>query len=215
MEKPTGLAKEQDRALDLLKRVPAVAEGFYLAGGSALAWHLRHRRSNDLDFFSLTPSVGLEGVRRGLAHGIPAAVALSSSDVAMKVRLGDTMVDFVSYPYPPLDAPRVGPRGFPVAGVRDLAAMKVATIASRGLRRDFWDLFAILDGPRMTLQDAVESYRARFGLTEAASYHVMRALTFFEDAERDPLWPQGLTSRKWASIKRFFTSSAPLLLDVP
>ena len=34
--------------------IPEVAERFYLAGGTALALQLGHRRSDDLDFFSPT-----------------------------------------------------------------------------------------------------------------------------------------------------------------
>ena len=144
MGKPTGLAKEQDRALDLLKRIPAVAERFYLAVGSALAWHLHHRQSEDLDLFSSKPRADLDRVRRGIAAEAPRAESVGVSDVALKLRLGKTMIDVVRYPYPPLELPAPGPRGFPVAGVRDLAAMKIATIASLGLRRDFWDLFGTI-----------------------------------------------------------------------
>ena len=58
MGKPTGLAKEQRRALDRLKGVRGI-ERFYLAGGSAIASHLHHRRSADLDLFSLSKDVDL------------------------------------------------------------------------------------------------------------------------------------------------------------
>ncbi len=51
MGKPTGLAKEQRRALDRLKTVPGL-KNFYLAGGGGIAYHLKHRRSLDLDLFS-------------------------------------------------------------------------------------------------------------------------------------------------------------------
>lgn len=48
MGKPTGSAQEQQRALGRLKSLPAL-RGFYLALGSAIGWHLHHRRSNALD----------------------------------------------------------------------------------------------------------------------------------------------------------------------
>jgi hypothetical protein len=63
MEKPNLLAPEQLRALDLLSRVPAL-DGYYLAGGTAIALHLGHRQSLDLDF-----SVWLPTPRPGMCAG--------------------------------------------------------------------------------------------------------------------------------------------------
>ena len=52
----------------------------------------------------------------------------------------------------------------------------------------------------------------RFGVADADLYAVMRALTYFGDAEHDPVFPAGLTARHWDEIKRFFVDQAPLLL---
>jgi hypothetical protein len=52
MAESTGLAPEFRRALDRLSRLPEL-RGYYLAGGTAVAMHLGHRQSLDLDFFSL------------------------------------------------------------------------------------------------------------------------------------------------------------------
>ena len=60
--KPSKLAKDQQAALGLLNRVPAL-QRFYLAGGSAIASHLGHRLSLDLDLFSLDRSVDLQEVK--------------------------------------------------------------------------------------------------------------------------------------------------------
>lgn len=51
MGKSAGVAQQQLRALDRLKRLKSLS-GFYLAGGTAIAFHLGHRRSLDLDLFS-------------------------------------------------------------------------------------------------------------------------------------------------------------------
>jgi len=47
---PEILTGPQQDALELLSRIPQVRT-FYLAGGTALALHLGHRRSRDFDFF--------------------------------------------------------------------------------------------------------------------------------------------------------------------
>jgi hypothetical protein len=60
-----GLSDEQHRALDRLSPLPTL-EAFYLAGGSAIAIRLLHRRSLDLDFFSRGPTADLDAVKRSV-----------------------------------------------------------------------------------------------------------------------------------------------------
>jgi hypothetical protein len=210
MGKPTGLAKEQRRALDRLKSVQGI-ERFYLAGGSAIASHLHHRRSADLDLFSLSKNVDLQAFAVSLREKVTEVEVVSASDASLRVLLGEVPVDLVRYPYAPLEAPRVGVEAFPIAGLRDLAAMKLAAIARRGLRRDFWDLQAMADAG-LSLQEAANAYVGKFRLAESDLYHVLRALTYFTDAEKDPVYPPGLTSRGWERIKRHFEAEAPKLL---
>lgn len=206
----TGLAKEQQRALGRLKAIPEL-KNFYLAGGSAIGVHLNHRRSVDLDLFSLSPEIDLDALARHARSLLPDLRVLGITEASLRLVVDGVPIDLVRYPYAPLERPTPGPLGFPVAGLRDLAAMKLAAIARRGLRRDFWDLYAILQ-TGMTLRDAADAYLARFGLGEPDLYHVMRALTYFDDAERDPVLPQGLTLEAWERFKAFFLAEAPSLL---
>ena len=62
MAKPNEPTAAQHRALD---RVRPLTERLrlYLAGGTALAFHLHHRTSRDVDLFSLQPELDLEEVR--------------------------------------------------------------------------------------------------------------------------------------------------------
>lgn len=39
-----------------------------------------------------------------------------------------------------------------------------------------------------------------------------RALTYFDDAEKDPAYPAGLDARSWEDIKRFFVRATPSML---
>lgn len=62
----TGLSQQQLVALERVGKLPQ-AKALHLAGGSAIAVHFGHRRSEDLDIFSLTPDVDLHAVRASLA----------------------------------------------------------------------------------------------------------------------------------------------------
>ena len=203
------LAKELLRALDRVSELPGI-EGFHLAGASAITWHLGHRRSNDLELFSTTPRPPLRALQRASSK-LPGFRVLEGTEGMVALEVDGVPVDLVKYPYPPLEPPTSGPHGFPTAGQLDLAAMKLAAIARRGLKRDFWDLFEIVRAG-VTLPAAGRAFVARFSRTEGDLYHVERALTWFEDAERNPVPVDGLTTAKWEDIKLFFTCEGPQLL---
>ena len=133
---------------------------------------------------------------------------MSSTDATIHLRAGGVLLDLVRYPYALLEPPVAGPGGMPVAGLLDLATMKLAAIARRGLRRDFWELYAIHDAG-VSLSDAMTAYHERFGTAEADAYHVLRSLTYFDDAEAEAVFPAGLTEARWRRMKDFFVEEAP------
>ena len=211
MGRPSGLAPEQLRALARLKA--GVGErDYYLAGGTAVAFHLGHRVSADLDLFSVAPDGELDAflaIARSADHAVEVVAA---TDVALQLRVDGVPVDVVRYPYPLLEPAKRGPVDFPVAGLLDLAVMKLAAIARRGIRRDFWDLHEIAQGG-LALADAGQAYLRRFGLAEPNLYHVWRSLTYFDDADRDPVFPAGLSPEAWEGIKRWFRKMAAPLIE--
>ena len=204
MGKPTGLAKEQQRALGRLTKLPAIKD-FYLAGGSAIGWHLGHRRSNDLDLFSDT-EIDLARVERAVKR-LAGSKILSVSDATIHLELDGTLVDIVSYPYPPLQSPTPGPEGCRVAALIDLAVMKLGAVARRGIRRDFWDLKVLIESG-ISIEETARAYVRRFHVSEGDLYPVLRALTYFEDAEKDPSFPEGMTRQSWKSTRLFFIKRA-------
>ena len=211
MADTSRLPEAQRRALDRLKAVPALAE-FYLAGGTAVAVHLGHRLSLDLDFFSVRADVDLDAVRESVRHAFAEASTVAQTDAAVQLLCDGAPIDIVRYPYPPLRSVERTSDGVAVASLLDLATMKLGALSRRGLRRDFWDLAEIVRRGGVPLDETCRAYRERYGVAEADLYHVLRALTWFEDAERDPAYPSGLTEPAWREIKAFFLREAPPLL---
>lgn len=195
----------QARALARLSQA-GILDELYLAGGVGIAIHLRHRQSVDFDFFSLSPDLDV-GQFADRLRSLGASV-IGVTDVTLSVRVGSVPVDFVRYPYKMLARFSRGPEGVRLASLRDLAVMKLAAIARRGIRRDFWDLFEILDRRSMRLGAALDDYRRKFGVSEANIYHVIRALTWFDEAERDRVFPKGLTRPKWRQVRAWFEAAA-------
>lgn len=206
----TQLSAKQLSLLGRLSTLEALG-GFYLAGGTAVGWFYGHRRSVDLDLFSVKERASLDGVVRALTSRAKAKVR-AQTDVAIALSAQGVPVDLVNYPYPPLKKPLPGPEGFPIAAPVDLAVMKLAAIARRGLRRDFWDLYVLMHQAPMTMGAVLSAYRRRFKRTASDVYHLARALTFFGDAERDDPRVIGLSSREWGRIKGFFVEESSKLV---
>jgi hypothetical protein len=211
MAKPVELPQNQRSALDNLKPL-SERLGLYLAGGTALAFHLGHRVSRDLDLFSLGPDLDLTSARVEAAalNGIE---VLSLTDATLRFRASGVPVDIVRYPYPLLNATSQGPQGWATASVEDLATMKLSAVAQRGIRRDFWDLDEIFEQGGISLERALQSYQRRFGVRESDVYHVLRSLSYFDDAEKETVMPDGLTSSKWEAIKASMSMRAVRALD--
>lgn len=210
MGRPWFLSEEQSSALALLSNLPA-GERLYLAGGSGVAAHLGHRVSNDIDLFGPIDGVELQQIADELVERLGVRV-VSQTDASVTLMRGDLAIDIVRYAYPLMEPITSFAGAVGVAGLRDLGAMKLSAIANRGIRRDFWDVFEIC-ASGLTLLDLIQSYQARFGVRQADVYHVIRCLTYFDDAEADPLLPRGLTLTRWEEIKRFFLAEAPRIVD--
>jgi len=210
MGRAKPLAEQQRRALDRLSRVPEIAR-YYLAGGTAVAVQLEHRQSRDLDLFSRERDVELETLKDSLDEAFDMVVVVRETDAALHLLCDGVPMDFVRYPYPPLLEPTDTGLGVRVASLVDLGVMKLSAIAKRGLRRDFWDLVAILDSG-ISLRELGSAYSKRFGVRMSDLYHVARALTYFGDAEKDPAMPAGMNEDLWHGIQARMRAEAPALI---
>jgi len=90
--------------------------------------------------------------------------------------------------------------------------MKLSAIAKRGIKRDFWDLHEIVSNSDLDLDQAFDAYLEKFGVRESDLYHVLRSLTYFDDADAEQVFPSGLTLVRWELIKTYFLQNAPMRL---
>lgn len=181
------------------------AARFYLAGGTALALHLGHRRSVDLDFFSEMDDVSAPTsaeIITALAPLVPVVIERSYGNLLLQI--GETYTGFFSYHYPLLDPLHIV-EGIAVAGVRDIGLMKMDALISRASRKDFYDLYFIAQQiplPNLLALCEQKAPYARDFMLEA-----LRSLTYFANAELDsPLDTHVEVS--WARVKQFFIDEA-------
>jgi hypothetical protein len=189
--------EEQRDALALL--APYLPEDAYLAGGVAVAAHLGHRISHDLDVF--TTDSDPQRILEALADRVEVRVT-GRTEGSVYLEVGDVPVSMIRHRYPPLsNAERLPPMPVPVASMADLTAMKLHAIASRGAARDFWDLHELLLKRPISLQQAIEEHGRRYPNEDTG--HVVRSLAYFGDAEAAPL-PRGLSRERWQAIREDF-----------
>lgn len=197
--------------LKLLERlgVAGVTHEFYLAGGTGLAVFLRHRRSVDLDFFSQTNRLDVEG-RRSLTarlERLPRWTLIEVKDGTVHGQVGQVRLSFFWYPQP-LVRPLIRRGRIRIAAIEDIGLMKVGAIIGRGSRKDFVDLYAICQ--RLPLSRLLALGGQKFRRVRDFRLQALKALTFFEDAERDPplMTPTPLA---WNRVKAFFIREVRVL----
>jgi hypothetical protein len=120
-----------------------------------------------------------------------------------------TKVSFFSYNYPVL-YPLEAFLSVKVADPRDIAGMKISAIASGGTKRDFVDLYAV--SREYALDQLLEWFKEKFAQANYSTIHVLKSLSYFEEAEKDPM-PDMLVPLAWEDVKQFFTRESLRLLE--
>ena len=182
--------------LDLLKRLqrlPALSNT-RLVGGTALALHLGHRKSVDLDMFgNFDPVVSYRKLLADAGYSVEGA----ENGTVQSLRVDNVKVDLVNYPYPWMDG-ALEEDGVSLAGLKDIAAMKLSAVANRGRKKDFIDVARLLDV--FSLDQMLSFYKEKFSVSDLS--FPLRGLMYFDDAEDDPM-PEMLDGNlTWDNVKK-------------
>ncbi len=182
------------------------ARPFYLASGTALAIHLGHQFSVDLDFFTQKP-FSVSTLRDAIARLGSFRVEGGSDANTLVGILDQVQVSFFLYPYKNIYS-FVPFAGIMLADERDIAAMKVDAISTRGSKKDFVDFYFLLK--RYSLQEIIGFFETRFHHVAYNRLHILKSLSYFEDAEGDPM-PMMLHHVPWEEMKRVISDEAKKL----
>ncbi len=172
--------------------------GFHLAGGTAVAIHLGHRQSIDLDWF--TPSALDEplALAERLRSEAPGLQTTSIAPGTLQAQILGVRCSFLSYRYPLLRPTASWPEfSCDLASIEDLACMKLSAVAQRGARKDFLDVYAI-GRHGLRLGQMIGLYQEKYGIRDVG--HVLAGLSYTDDAEREPM-PVMLVPVDWPEVK--------------
>lgn len=171
----------------------------YLAGGTAIALQLGHRVSYDLDFFTSqefeTPQV-LKSLKN-------IEFKLDRTDWGTILGNFPTVKFSLFYYQYPLIENAIDYQNIKIAGLKDLVASKIGAISSRGTKRDFVDVYYIFkDGKAGNFNDFLKYYDQRFKNLASQKFHIIKSLTYFDDADKEEDPKMLIADYSWEEIKK-------------
>ncbi len=193
-----------DNRYKLLKNITEAVSlpQFYMIGGTAASLQLGLRESYDFDFC----------VPEQFNNEVLLEELVALGDVKVKqnqkgtcdVILNGVQVSFFYYPNKVIndfvmtdEMPKLK-----IASILDIAIMKVVAIGGRGSKKDFFDLYNIMNKCDITIEEIAKGLIQKCG--EQTNYvNVLMGLSYFEDAEQEEL-PKLYVECNWEEIKEFF-----------
>jgi len=203
------LTSEQKIILDEIKKNNTLKELFYFTGGTALSLiYLKHRYSEDLDFFTQatfdTATIVTLLKEWSKAHHFTFRsqtsefVLFCTLNFSNKRRL---KIDFARYPYKPLEKGN-NYCGFQVDSLLDIAVNKLSLLSQRAEVKDFVDLYFLLQ--QFSIWDLIEGARIKFNM-EIEPFILAADFTNAEDFKHMPKMIKPLILEE---LKSFFRTKA-------
>lgn len=148
--------------LKLLPLVKEFSREYYLAGGTAIALHLGHRRSIDFDLFT-SAGIKRQSIKRTIdRHKHPVSAVLFEDSEQLHLVVHDVKLTFCSYPYQ-IDAPVDFEEIVHMPDILTLAAMKAYALGGRAKWKDYVDLYFLLKD-HVSLAQISEKSKDLFGV---------------------------------------------------
>jgi predicted nucleotidyltransferase component of viral defense system len=182
--------------MELIKKIMSekLFSDFNLVGGTALALQMGHRNSIDIDLFG-NSEINSEFFIEKLSEFGEVKVAKSTKNILI-TKINEVKVDFVNYKYPLLSE-CLFIENIRMLSVKDIAGMKLNAIAGRGSKKDFIDLYFLLN--EFSLEDILSFYEKKY--KDGSVFMVQKSLTYFEDADAQQQ-PKMFKDFNWETCKQ-------------
>ncbi len=178
---------------------------WFVIGGHAVRCLCPYRPSRDVDF-GVRSAANLDDLLRRLRRRGKVEIAERGKDT---VHLRFDGIDVSVFVLDTL-TPFVEDRRLTATGI---LATKLHAILDRGVRRDFFDLYVTLQRRSMGIAECLAALRTVFR-QDVDEPLLLRALTWFDDADREARLP-GEGAGDWKTVKEFFRTRVGHLLVPP
>lgn len=156
----------------------------YLAGGTALALQINHRKSEDFDVF----------VNKSINNDLRLKIKKIFGNVVFSLDTGDQInfttfdgikVTFVWYYFSTIN-PLIKTQSISLASVEDIASDKAITVGRRAIWRDYVDLFFLLKEKIFDLKKIIDLAKNKFK-GEFVETQFLEQLSYFGDLKIMPI----------------------------
>jgi len=174
------LPKTKELLLELVKSCEFL-DKYVLVGGSALALHLCHRKSEDLDFFTFEDNFNKEEILKYIQKFNNKEI-INQTDEQIDILLNGVKVTFFNAKWEFLKPKKI--QKFNLSSIEQISAMKVNTLFLRATYRDYYDLY-FLTKSGVGLKEMFEWSK---NIVEGLTFKLFSiALVYIDDIEDDNL----------------------------
>ena len=154
-------------------------QGFYMAGGTALALQIGHRTSLDFDFYT-EEKFDPKKLREKFDKKFKKVQEIYIAEDTLGLDADGIKMSFFRYSYR-LIRSYVQMEDICLASKEDIAAMKILAISQRGKRRDFIDMYFLIK--EFGLREIIEFTKEKYPMFNI--YVGLQGLLYFKDADED------------------------------
>lgn len=155
---------------------------FYLAGGTALALQLGHRRSIDFDLASYNQINPHDLERKLIKSNLEIQTVFTATSDELSVIINNTKVTFFYFPFNVPHTIKWKRGRIELPGIIELGAMKAYALGRRNMWKDYVDLYFILKF-KLDIGNLIEKSSEIFG-NHFNSKLFREQLCYFDDIDR-------------------------------
>ena len=177
--------------------VPSLQK-FSLVGGTALALRYGHRSSIDLDLFchEKFDHTRIESELK-IEFGSNFVFESGHKNIGIFCNIQRIKVDIIYYPHPPIEEVVMEDQ-IRMYSSGDISAMKIQAILGRAKKKDFWDLYELLQ--HYSLQQMIDWHKQKYP-SQMLAISIPNAISYFVEAEESET-PVGYKGQTWDDIKK-------------
>jgi hypothetical protein len=173
------LPKTQVVLQTLIKECPFLKK-YVLVGGSALALHVKHRKSEDLDFFTYEDSFDKKEILEYISS-FSSVEIINQSDEQIDVLLDGVKVTFFNANWSFLKPEKIDK--FNLSSLKAIASMKVNVLFLRAKYRDYYDMYFLSKQMRLR-----EIFKQGLAIVDGLTMKLfVVSLLYIDDIEDDDI----------------------------